>query len=204
MTRSPYDRVKAVFDPLSRLLFDVSVEGFENLPEDGMYIIASNHIKWCDPILISVRMPVQLSFAAKIELFRIPGVRSLVTKTEQIPLDRKNAHLRDVQRGLIEAAKERMSRGIVFALFPEGTRSRTGRLLPFKRGVVMIAAETERPIVPIGISYSGHWPRKKARIVIGKPIQTTGRRNTRELAKQLEGEISRLSGQQLTQVAAGR
>jgi hypothetical protein len=40
--------------------------------------------------------------------------------------------------------------------------------------------------------------------VIGKPIQTTGRRNTRELAKQLEGEISRLSGQQLTQVAAGR
>lgn len=198
MPSSFYDLLRTVVGRIARLLCRFEVEGEENLPEGGGYIIASNHLQWSDPILLQVRLPVQIAYVAKIELFRFPVLGRMMVWAEQIPLDRKRAREREVQRELKEQATDRVLRGQAVGIFPEGTRSKNGKLQPFMGGAVSIASTANRVIVPVGIVYSRSGWRHKllVRIVIGQPIETAGRR-TRDLTKDLERRIAALSGQEI-------
>lgn len=191
-----YKRIKRfVFGPVVNLLCTFDVDGDDTLPAGG-YIIASNHLSFLDPIALSVWFPRQISFGAKTELFEIPGFRKLLDATEQIPLKREGMTRKEL-RELVALAKSRMDDGVIFGLFPEGTRSRDGKLLDFESGVVLIAAEARRPIVPVGISYRFSWRkmRLRVRIRIGEPLEIGGR-NMRELKRELENRVAILSGQE--------
>lgn len=194
MVAPSYDTLKRfVFSPAVRLLCNFEVEGMENLPGGG-YIIASNHLKWYDPVVLSVWFPKQISFGAKTELFKIPGLRKLMEWTEQIPLKREGM-TRSELKELLALAKSRMDRGDILGLFPEGTRSKDGKLLDFESGVVLIAAETNRPIVPVGIAYRRRGLKLCVCIRIGEPLES-GDRRMGELKRELEERVALLSGQQ--------
>lgn len=186
-----------LFGPVVRLLCRLEIEGRENLPDGGGYILASNHLKWYDPVLLPMYLRPQISFAAKSELFKNPILRQIMIRTGMISLKRKNASRRELME-FIRQAKSKMDQGMVFGLFPEGTRSRDGRLHEFKPGVGVIASHTKRPIVPVGIAYARWSVRLTVRIVIGPPIESAGCRSDR-LTLELRRRIAELSGQELAE-----
>ncbi len=112
------------------------------------YIFLGNHQSMFDIPLVIATMPVQLRFAAKKSLFRIPVFGWAIRAGGLIPVDRED---RKQARRTFAAAGERLARGTSVLLFPEGTRSLDGRIGPFERGGFLLAIKTGRPIVPVGI-----------------------------------------------------
>ncbi len=129
------------------------------------YIIMSNHGSHYDIPLIFTGMPGSIRMLAKKELFRVPIWGRAMAASEFISIDRQNRNkaIKDLER-----AREKMESGIVLWIAPEGTRSRTGKLNPFKKGGFMLALQTGATIIPVGIR--GAWeilPAKTLNIHIG-------------------------------------
>ena len=150
--------------------FGMRVEGTEHLPVQGGFILAANHVAWVDPPLLGAAATRRLGYLAKEELFVPFGFRHLIVALGAIPIRRHNLD----RRGL-EAAKKVLASGLGLVLFPEGTRSRTGRLGPGKPGVSMLAAEAGVPVVPAHIQgtrcpWGAFLRRSPFRIRFGPPL----------------------------------
>ncbi|HEY6007361.1 MAG TPA: lysophospholipid acyltransferase family protein [Geobacteraceae bacterium] len=128
----------------------VAVRGLENIP-GGPVIFMSNHQGNFDIFTLFRAIPQQFAWIAKEELFRIPVFGHSLARAGYIPLDRSDG--RSALRSMYAAA-ERIRGGTSVVIFPEGTRTEDGRLLPFKRGGFVIAAKAGVPIVPCTISGS--------------------------------------------------
>ena len=125
--------------------------GEENLP-DGPVIFMSNHQSNFDILTLLAIMPRQIYWIAKKELFDIPVFGTSMRRGGYIPLDRSDG--RKALRSMDNAAAIIRS-GKSVVIFPEGTRSRDLRLLPFKRGGFMLALRAGVPVVPVTINGSG-------------------------------------------------
>lgn len=130
---------------LVRILWKPRVAGFENLPRSGPVIIAANHVSLFDgPLLIVIASTVRYTCGlAKAELYRIPVLGWYLGKTGILPLERKG----DVVTTM-RAAADLLKRGGCLALFPEGTRSKTGAPLRPKGGVAFLAGHGGATVVP--------------------------------------------------------
>lgn len=119
-----------------------------SLEPNKQYIIMCNHSSLYDIPITIVALPWSIRMMAKKELFRVPIWGYAMKKSEHISIDREDRKqaVKD-----LEFAKEKMQSGIIIWIAPEGTRSRTGELLPFKKGAFMLALQTGATIVPIGI-----------------------------------------------------
>jgi 1-acyl-sn-glycerol-3-phosphate acyltransferase len=124
------------------------VVGADQLDRSRAYIFMSNHVSNLDPPLMLPLIPVRTSVMAKQELFRIPILGRAMLLASLVPVDRSN---RDAAVASVHRAAEVIRSGISMTVFPEGTRSPDGRLLPFKKGPFYLALETGAPIVPITI-----------------------------------------------------
>lgn len=122
------------------------VEGVEHIPKKGGAILAANHASYLDPPLLGAAAPRPVHFMAKKELFGLPILKTILPAINAYPVARGKP-----DRAAIRAAYEILSQGGLFALFPEGTRSRTGELLPAKRGAALIALRAGAPVIPVGI-----------------------------------------------------
>ncbi|MBF0286649.1 MAG: 1-acyl-sn-glycerol-3-phosphate acyltransferase [SAR324 cluster bacterium] len=143
------------------------------------YVIMSNHGSFYDIPLVYTGFLGSIRMLAKKELFRIPFLGSGMGASEFISVDRHNR-----QQALLdlENARQKMVSGITIWLAPEGTRSRSGKLQPFKKGGFKLALQMGATIIPMGIrgtreimppdSWSIH-PGKHVEIHIGEPIDTT-------------------------------
>ena len=164
--------------PLARfllhLLFGYRTEGAEKVPEKGPVILAANHLSILDPIAIGAGIKRPVSFLARADVFRLPVLSWLLPRLYAIPVERGTGDLSAI-KGAIRA----LERGMAFGIFPEGTRSRSGRLQPFKTGVAAIAFRTGSPVVPVAVVGSEKaWPvgrkffrlRRPIRVVYGDPI----------------------------------
>ena len=157
----------------------VEVEGLENIPTDGPVIYMGNHQGNFDVMALTMAIPRRFSWLAKEELFRIPLFGGAMRRAGYIPLDRS-----DGRRALksMDAAAARIRGGASVIIFPEGTRTYDGNLLPFKRGGFLLAAKAGVPIVPFTINGSmAINPRNRIelnpgtlRISFAKPISTDG------------------------------
>jgi 1-acyl-sn-glycerol-3-phosphate acyltransferase len=112
------------------------------------YILLSNHLSLYDIPLIYRALPPSIRMLAKKELKSIPFFGNAMTQAEFIFIDRKNRTQAILD---LEKAKAKLTDGIKLWIAPEGTRSRTGNLLPFKKGPFMLAIQTNAVIIPIGI-----------------------------------------------------
>ena len=126
----------------------VHVNGLENLNVDGSCILMPNHQSNFDiPVLLGC-LPIQFRWLAKAELFKIPIFGRGMRGCGYISIDRSNR--KSAFQSLAEAAAK-IRNGVSVLIFPEGTRSRDGRILPFKKGGFVLSVDAGVPIVPIVI-----------------------------------------------------
>ena len=129
----------------------VELRGAEHLPE-GPCILMSNHQSNFDILSLIAALPGRIYWIAKKELFDIPVFGPSIRRGGYIPLDRSDGR-KALQSMENAAAIIREGKSVV--MFPEGTRSRDGRLLPFKRGGFMLAVRAGVPVIPVTINGSG-------------------------------------------------
>jgi 1-acyl-sn-glycerol-3-phosphate acyltransferase len=155
---------------VERLLFGFLVRGRERIPRTGAVIIASNHISYYDPPVVGSGVPREVYFLAKEELFRNRFFGWLISRYNAIPLKRS---VGDV--GALKKAVGLLKQGRAVLMFPEGTRSLTGKLLKPKPGVGMIAALTSTPVVPAYVKGTNRlgdafMRRTRLEVAFGEPV----------------------------------
>jgi 1-acyl-sn-glycerol-3-phosphate acyltransferase len=187
---SPFDREARAVRALGRTWIRwilrtfgirVEVEGLENVPARAPVILMSNHQSLIDIAAIIETLPPSVSwrFVAKKELVRVPVFGWCLVATGQIIVDRGN---RERAVASLRSAAERIRGGASVIVFPEGTRSPSGSLRPFKSGPFHLALEAQVPIVPVTVSGSQRITPKGSlqvhsgvvKIVYGTPIPTRG------------------------------
>ncbi|HHW92344.1 MAG TPA: 1-acyl-sn-glycerol-3-phosphate acyltransferase [Firmicutes bacterium] len=162
------------------------VEGVENIPQAGGLIVVANHTSYWDPPILGAAMTRQVNIMAKVELFRYPLFGSILRLLGAFPVKR-NA----VDRSAIKQALAILKEDKVLGMFPEGTRSKTGRLGKAQPGVVLFATKSGAPILPAGIIMGKG--RKGLVVKFGKPFFLTAESREREEAgKRIMAEIASL------------
>lgn len=135
----------------------IEVRGLENLQPSRSYIFMSNHVSNLDPPVFIPSIPGRCSVLIKKEVFRLPIFGKALKMAEMVPVDRSN---REAAIESMRAATEVLHRGLNMVVFPEGTRSPDGHLLPFKKGPFHMAVEAEVPVIPVTILGTAQcWPK---------------------------------------------
>lgn len=142
-----YTVLRPLGKALRPLFFKVKYTGVENIPQEGGFILASNHIHAIDPMMVGLGIPKrQLHFMAKKELFDNAFVAWAFTTVNGFPIARGGA-----DSTAFKYAVRIPSEGYILGIFPEGTRSKTGVPGKPKRGVAAIAAEAKCGVLPVAI-----------------------------------------------------
>ncbi len=127
----------------------VRVEGREHVPSDQACIFMANHVSNLDPPGLIPRIPGRTSGFAKRSIFNIPIFGYCMKLGEFIPVDR--AGNASTAQEIVAAARRILEKGIHITTFVEGTRSKDGRLLPFKKGTFYLAMQTGAPCIPVSV-----------------------------------------------------
>ena len=147
----------------------VRIEGLENIPQGRSCIFMSNHVSNLDAPVLLPSLPGMVSVFLKKELMRIPLLGMAMRMGKYVPVSR--GHSREEARKSVEAAADALRSGLHIFVFPEGTRSPDGKLLPFKKGAFFLAAETGAPMVPIVIRGTERMMRKGSlKVVPGEVV----------------------------------
>ena len=125
---------------------DLTIEGLENVPASGPLLFVANHVHNADPILLEMAITRPVHFMAKRELFRNPVLAWLLRRAGAFPVDRGRP-----DRAAIRHAEALLAQGIAVGMFPEGTRSKSGRLQPAFPGAGLIAVRSGAVILPAAI-----------------------------------------------------
>jgi 1-acyl-sn-glycerol-3-phosphate acyltransferase len=208
-----YGVMYAVVPPLARAIWRPVVEGLENVPRTGPVIVASNHLSFADSLVIPIVAPRKVVFLAKADYFTGTGLKGAATRAwfrgiGMIPVDRDDTKAAIAS---LDTALEVLGRGEAFGIYPEGTRSRDGRLYRGRTGVGHLALTSGAPVVPVGVQGTQHLqpvgsrlPRlAKVNVRFGEPLSFAGRfdgvpagRARREITDEVMAAIQRLSGQE--------
>lgn len=172
------------------------VEGLENIPA-GTCLFAANHASNIDPPVLVGAIPRRIGILAKKSLFAIPIMGTAFRMAHFIPVDRASA---ESALASLDLAAKYMKEGTSYLIYPEGTRSADGRLLPFKRGAFLLAIRAGVPVVPVAcIGARSILPKKSLRIRPGEilvrfcpPVDATAYTPERrgELARRVHDEIA--------------
>jgi 1-acyl-sn-glycerol-3-phosphate acyltransferase len=149
-----YSVLHTVVPPLAKVIWRPTVTGLENVPRTGAVILASNHLSFADSVVIPIVAPRKVHFLAKSDYFRGGGVTGTLQKAwfegmGMLPVDRDDPK---AALASLDTALEVLGRGEAFGLYPEGTRSRDGRLYRGRTGVAHLALTAGVPVVPVGIT----------------------------------------------------
>lgn len=199
--------IKIVLTPILRVLVRIRVEGKEHLPRSGPVIVASNHRSFLDSIFIPLVIRRRVTFVAKAEYFDDKRVAWFFCGVGQIPIRREGG---SASERALQSATEVLEAGGVFGIYPEGTRTRDGKLHRGHTGVARLALRTGAPIIPVGLigtdavqPVDSKLPRlfKPVRICFGEPIELDhyqGRHDDRlalrDVADEVMFEIGQLCG----------
>lgn len=208
-----YPVTRLAMAPLARVVYRPVVEGRENVPRHGGVILASNHLSFIDSAVIPLVAPRPVAFLAKAEYFAGTGVSGALTRgffssIHAIPVER-GTHAS--AQASLDAALAVLLAGEAFGIYPEGTRSRDGRLYRGRTGVAWLALRAKVPVVPVALQGtqdiqpigSRMLRLAKVRVRFGRPLHFADRIGTmgegrlrREVTDEIMDAIHALSGQE--------
>ncbi len=170
----PYRIACSLLTAIIRLLWGQWASCCKFIPDTGPVILAGNHISSWDAILLGLACRREVHFLAKQELFRNRLFGHVLRKVNVIPLSRDGSDTQALRRAI-----EILKRGGVLALFPEGTRSKTGQLGKAKSGAGYVACASGASVIPVQIRGSDKmWRsflnRGELRVLFGKPMRVEG------------------------------
>lgn len=153
---------------LYKLFYDFRIEGAENIPQDKPVVLASNHRSYADPVILTMPMKLPVSYMAKEELFKNKLFGWFIRKLGAFPVVRGSGDM-----SVIDDSIRILESGRNLVIFPEGTRSKDGRVGKGKTGVALIAAKSGADVVPCGIIFEGEKLRFRSKLTLrfGKPIK---------------------------------
>jgi 1-acyl-sn-glycerol-3-phosphate acyltransferase len=190
---------------IMRFGFKIKVECKEKLPKDRGFVLTANHRSNLDPLFIGLGFKRTVRFMAKEELFHNPILGFIITKLGTFPVSRgKGDH------SAIDKAVSIVKEGGVLGIFPEGTRSKTGKLQKAKSGAVLVASMTGADIIPVGIRYGERkFIRREITVVYGDPIKNeeleivdNNRAQLKAACNLLMGRIAELLGENINDNAS--
>ena len=197
-------------------LWTIDVRGFERLPIDGPAILCPNHISFLDSAFLMLMVRRNISFVGKAEYMDSWKTKYLFPALGMIPIDRSGG---DKSTAALDTAEQVLRRGELFGIFPEGTRSRDGRLYKGRTGAARLAMKLDCPIFPVGVvgTEAIQPPDAKApklfrqcSITIGRPIRPERYRGRgaehiawRSMTDEVMYEIRELTGQEYVNMYAG-
>ena len=216
-----YQVLHRVVPPVAKVVWRPTVRGLEHVPATGGVVLASNHLSFVDSVVIPVIVPRKVVFLAKSDYFEGPGVRGALTKAwfvglGMLPVDRDDTKAAIAS---LDVALEVLGRGEAFGIYPEGTRSRDGRLYRGRTGVAHLALTAGVPVVPVGLIGTDLLQPVGARlprvvpltVTFGEPIEVAGRfvgvplgKARRLLTDEIMTAIAALSGQVEAGIYNGR
>ncbi|MBQ6626670.1 MAG: 1-acyl-sn-glycerol-3-phosphate acyltransferase [Ruminococcus sp.] len=192
-----YSFLRFILSPILKIIFHAKHINAHNLPREGAYIIASNHISAIDPIVIAIGQKHRyVHFMAKAELFEKKFLNWFFHSIGCFPVERGKKDLSSVKH-----FEKVVQDGEVMGIFIEGTRSKTGEFLKPKNGASLIAYHTQTPVIPVCITMVG----KKRICHFGEPIsleelgfEKGGAREYREASRIIMEKIAELREQDLS------
>jgi 1-acyl-sn-glycerol-3-phosphate acyltransferase len=216
-----YTVLHTVVPPIAKLIWRPKVTGLENVPRTGPVIFASNHLSFADSLVIPIVAPRKVVFLAKSDYFTGRGVKGRLQKAwfegmGLIPVDRDDSK---AALASLDTALEVLERGEAFGIYPEGTRSRDGRLYRGRTGVAHLALTAGVPVVPVGLTGTERLQPIDARlprvvpvtVAFGRPIEVAGRydgvppgKARREITDEIMGAIRDLTGQDVAGIYNAR
>jgi len=175
--RAYYNLFYSAGNFLLKVFLRFKKNGDEFIPRDGGVIIASNHAAYIDPPLLGMASPREVYFLAKKELFRIRLFGWFIRTLNAVPISRGGFDRKGLKRSV-----ELLKKGKALVLFPEGTRSKNGKLKEARPGIGKVALEACVPIVPAYIQNSRDLicalkGKKQVSVRFGSPIETSWLRN---------------------------
>ena len=211
------ERFRRIISPIVRRLWNFETNGFERLPADGPAILCPNHISFIDSVFLPLLAGRNVSFVGKAEYMDSWKTKHLFPMLGMIPIDRKGG---SAAMAALETAAEVVRRGELFGIYPEGTRSRDGKLHKGRTGAARLSIETGAPIYPIGIKGTDlALPADSVRprfghtitFSVGRPVrpQRYGamperHRALRAMTDEVMFEISQLTGLEYVNTYAGK
>ena len=141
-----YYVVKAICWLILKIFWRMEIIGIENLPQSGGLIIASNHVSYLDPAVLTASFNRKIYFLTKKEVFKNNFISFLLKNMNALPIDRGKVDMLAFKKAINILQEEK-----VLGIFPEGTRSSNGELQELKLGTIKIAMKTGVPILPVGI-----------------------------------------------------
>ena len=212
-----YEVTHAVVPPLAKAIWRPTVEGLDNIPPEGPVIVASNHLSFADSLVIPIVTPRKVTFLAKAQYFTGTGVKGALSRAwftgiGMVPVDRDDSR---AALASLDIALDVLRDGGAFGIYPEGTRSRDGRLYRGRTGVAHLALTSGAPVVPAGIAgtqdlqpVGSRLPRlADVTVKFGEPLHFQQQydgvpvgRARREVTDQVMNAIQRLSGQEFAGV----
>ena len=144
-----YPVAKAVLKPLFRASWKFDLQGLETIPATGGAILCPNHTSVLDSFFVPALLPRRVTYVGKAEYMDSWKTKHIFPALGMIPIDREGG---DAAERALSAAERVLRKGELFGIYPEGTRSRDGRLYRGHTGPARLALRAEVPIIPIGIS----------------------------------------------------
>jgi 1-acyl-sn-glycerol-3-phosphate acyltransferase len=168
---------KAVCGVFAWLWLDLRVYDIENVPDKGGVLLIANHQSYLDPILVAVKLKRPVSFFAKSELFEHPFFGWLISNLHAFPVRQGAGDI-----GAVRQAVQKLKEGHVLNVYPEGSRTEDGNLLPIQPGVALIVRKAGVPIVPVVVEGSFEvWPYNqtfpkpgRVKVLYGPPLKIEG------------------------------
>ncbi|MBQ8860182.1 MAG: 1-acyl-sn-glycerol-3-phosphate acyltransferase [Ruminococcus sp.] len=140
-----FTSIKYLVTPIFKLIYRTKYINAHNVPKEGAYIFAGNHISSVDPIIMAIgQRHRNIHFMAKSELFKNPVLRWFFLSIGAFPVDRGNS-----DKGAVKHFEQILDDGELMGIFIEGTRSKTGEFLKPKSGAALIAYDTKTPVIPV-------------------------------------------------------
>ena len=178
-----YGLLRIIFTFIYSVIFPTTVKGKENIPKEGAVILAANHLSNWDPPLVGTFIPRHLAYMAKEELFKVPILKNILENVHTFPVKRGASALQMLE------AKE------CICMFPEGTRSKDGKLHKGAPGVALIAAKSKATVIPVAIQGTFKLrPFRKITLIYGKPMtfeaEKVDKENLQEFTEKIMQEIA--------------